>query len=67
MLNIVDCVSMSLRSQVAGLIASLAIGACLWAQEAKPKRAITDKDLFAFVWLADPQLRLTVNGWRSRE
>jgi dipeptidyl aminopeptidase/acylaminoacyl peptidase len=47
---------MSLRSQVAGLIASLAIGACLWAQEAKPKRAITDKDLFAFVWLADPQL-----------
>ncbi len=47
---------MRLYFRVAGLIASLAIGACLWAQDAKPKRAITEKDLFAFVWVANPQL-----------
>lgn len=47
---------MRLRFRVAGLIASLAFGACLYAQDAKPKRAITEKDLFAFVWVANPQL-----------
>jgi dipeptidyl aminopeptidase/acylaminoacyl peptidase len=47
---------MSLRFPVVGLIASLAAGSYLCAQDAKPKRAITEKDLFAFVWVANPQL-----------
>jgi dipeptidyl aminopeptidase/acylaminoacyl peptidase len=47
---------MSMRGRLAGAIASLAMMACLEAQDSKPKRNITEKDLFAFVWVANPQL-----------
>ena len=38
------------------LIVVLAIVAPLAAQDTQPKRSITEKDLFDFIWVANPQL-----------
>jgi len=50
-----------MRFRFADVIISLAIAASLAAQNSPPstgvqKRAITEKDLFDFIWVADPQL-----------
>jgi dipeptidyl aminopeptidase/acylaminoacyl peptidase len=46
---------MSKRSRLAA-VAILSIATLLRAQEDTPKRGITEKDLFDFVWVANPQL-----------
>ena len=38
------------------LIVAITIVASLAAQDAQPKRSITEKDLFDFIWVANPQV-----------
>src|SRR5215203_1756101 len=44
------------RIRIATVAAVLVPLACTIALSAAQKRAITDKDLFSFVWIADPQI-----------
>jgi dipeptidyl aminopeptidase/acylaminoacyl peptidase len=47
-----------MKSRVCALVISVAIITSLAAQTATPpaKRSITDKDIFSFIWIANPQL-----------
>jgi dipeptidyl aminopeptidase/acylaminoacyl peptidase len=47
-----------MKSRVCALVISIAIITSLAAQTATPpaKRSITDKDIFSFIWIANPQL-----------
>ncbi len=45
-----------MRTRFAIVMAGVAIVGSLGAQDARPKRGITEKDLFAFVWVANPQV-----------
>ena len=47
-----------MKSRVCALVISVAVITSLAAQTATPpaKRSITDKDIFSFLWVANPQL-----------